>query len=442
MCGGTSASQAGAVAQSEVDSFHTEASDIPHSVDASNNQRIFLRCCLLSLSVIMLATCGYVAIVTVVDPRQQLLSTSHIFPAVTLNSRSIKLELFQKYNAEAPVTGLIMGSSSSLKMSPEVFQQITRKRFFNTAVFMGTPRDYLAQYRLLKGKGAQFKVLIIGIDVIALREAPEWNELKSNWAMQTALDPRRTGPLLKAVHWLSAYRDTFSAAYAHEVSRSIRAYRRNSRAMVFVPDGRIDYLGWDRDVALYPNRDAAISSCTDENIGWISTLVISAKQESALEQLIREALNDGADIRLWITPYHPNFFDRLATSPKAAGNMGRVRSYLNGLRDQFGIRVFDLSDEASFGGDREAWYNCSHFRDANARLVTNMVMGNASNVSVHTTTKKFKGLGETLLLVDAAAVRPNAQSAIGIGLSEKPNQPINRIRTRLNKNVEDRPSKE
>ena len=383
MCRGMSASQAGAVAQSKVDSFRTEASDIPHSVDAINNQRIFLRCCLLSLSVIMLAACGYVAIVTVVDPRQQLLSTSHIFPAVTPNSRSIKLELFQKYDGEAPVTGLIMGSSSSLKMSPEVFQQITRKRFFNAAVFMGTPRDYLAQYRLLKGKGAQFDVLIIGIDAIALREAPEWNELKSNWAMQTALDPRRTGPLLKAVHWMSAYRDTFSAAYAHEVSRSIRAYpRRKSPAMVFVPDGRIDYLGWDLNVALYPNRDAAISSCTDENIGWLSTLVISAKQESALEQLIREALNDGADIRLWITPYHPNFFDRLAKSPTAAGNMGKVRSYLNGLQDRFGTPVFDLSDEASFVGDREAWYNCSHFRDTNARLVANMVMGNASNVSV------------------------------------------------------------
>src|ERR1700746_3225406 len=95
MCRGMSASQAGAVAQSKVDSFRTEASDIPHSVDAINNQRIFLRCCLLSLSVIMLAACGYVAIVTVVDPRQQLLSTSHIFQAVTPKSGSIKLEVFQ-----------------------------------------------------------------------------------------------------------------------------------------------------------------------------------------------------------------------------------------------------------------------------------------------------------------------------------------------------------
>jgi hypothetical protein len=352
-----------------------------------DSRTVFFRCFLLSLSVIVLAVLAYVALVIVVNPRQQLLSGFHIFPAVTLNSRSIKLELFRKYKAAAPVAGLIMGSSSSLKMSPEVFQQITRERFFNAAVFVGTPMDYLAQYRLTKNEGAHFHTLVIGIDATVFREAPEWNELKANWPMQTALNPGRSGRFFEVVHWMGVYKDTFSASYANDVHHSIWAYlHRKPTAMVFKPDGQIDYLGWDRNVADHPNRDESISSCTDDQISWLSTPILSTKQQSALEQLIREARADDVDVRLWITPYHPDFFRRLAESQEAARNLSSVRTYLNGLQDRFGISVFDLSDESAFGGDRGAWYDCSHFRDSNARLLANKVMGNASNSVVHTTT--------------------------------------------------------
>jgi hypothetical protein len=349
-----------------------------------DSRTVFIRCVLLSLSVIVLAMLAYVAIAIVVNPRQQLFSPFHTFPAATLNSRSIKLEFFRKYNAVAPVRGLIMGSSSSLRMSPEQLQQITEKRFFNAGVFVGTPRDYLAQYRLLKVERVQLSVLVIGIDAAEFRKAPEYNELKANWPMQTALDPRHTGRLSKLVHWMGVYKDTFSAAYADDVHRSIWAYlNRIPPAMVFEPDGRINYLGWDRNVADHPDRDPAISACSDLDIGLLSTpVILSSTQQRAIEELIREARGDNVDVRIWIPPYHPEFFARLAKSPEAAGNLDQVRNYVNGLQERFGISVFDLSHESSFGGDPDNWYDCSHFRDANAHLVANKVMGDASNSAV------------------------------------------------------------
>jgi hypothetical protein len=326
---------------------------------------------------------GYLAVVTVVNPEEQLLSPFHIFPAVSPNSRSIKLELFQKYQAAAPVTGLIMGSSSSLRISPEILQQITGKRFFNASVFVATPRDYLAQYRLLKMRGAHFTVLLIGIDPRSLRQEAEFGELKANWPMQTALDPAHTGPFFELLQWLSVYRATLTPGYVDDTRTSVWAYlHHDPPAFVFGADGRIDYLGWDRDVAEHPERSAAISACIDTNIGWLSTPVaVAPAQRGALEQLIREAHLDGVDVRLWLVPHHPKFFARLATSPEAAANLAQFRTYLNGLRDPYGVSVFDLSDESTFGGDPGDWYDCSHFRDANARLIATTVMGNASGVA-------------------------------------------------------------
>jgi hypothetical protein len=336
------------------------------------------------LFVIALAVLAYLAIATVVNPRQQLLSPIHIFPPVTLNSRSIKMQLLQQYDAAAPVAGLIMGSSTSLRMSPEVFQQITGKRFFNASVFMATPRDYLAQYRLFQREGVRLKVLIVGIDATSLRQAPEWNELKASWPMQAALDPTRKGWFFQAMHWVSVYSDTLSIAYADDVHASVWAYlHRIPPAMVFFPDGRIDYLGWDRDVAEHPDRDSAIAACNNLDMSWMSSpVILSTTQRSALEELIREARSDDVDVRLWIAPHHPEFFARLAESPEAAGSMSRVRAYLTSLQDRFRISVFDLSHESSFDGDAGDWYDCSHFRDANARRVADKVMSSPSDSNV------------------------------------------------------------
>jgi hypothetical protein len=239
----------------------------------------------------------------------------------------------------------------------------------------------LAQYRLLKAEGVQLSVLVIGIEATEFRNAPEWNELKASWPMQTALDPRHAGRFYQLMHWMCVYEDIFSPAYADDVHRSILAYlRRTPPAMFFEPDGRIDYPGWDRDVAVHHDRDSAISLCSDLNISWLSTpAILSATQQAAIEELIREARSDNVDVRIWIPPYHPEFFARLASSPEAAANLDQVRNYVNGLQDRFGISVFDLSHESSFGGDPDNWYDCNHFRDANAHLIANKVMGSASN---------------------------------------------------------------
>jgi hypothetical protein len=348
---------------------------------------VAFRCSLLSLSVLALAALIYLVTATAVNPRQQLPSPFHIFPAVTLNSRTIKIRLLRQYNAKAPVTGIIMGSSTSLRMSPELFQHITGDRFFNAGVFMASPLDFLAQYRLFKRENIRPKILIVGLDASSLRQAPEWNELKASWPLQTALDPTRTGWFFYIMHWVRTYGDTFSVAYADEVHSSIWAYlHRIPPSMVFLPDGRIDYIGWDRDVAEHPNRDSEIDACTDLDMSWMSSRVIlSATQQHALEELVREVRTDDVDLRLWITPHHPQFFARVAKSPEVAGNLRRVRAYVTGLGRSFGIPVYDLSHESAFRGDPADWYDCSHFRDANARRIANQLMSSPSNTSASTT---------------------------------------------------------
>ena len=70
-------------------------------------------------------------------------------PTVTLDARRQKMDLFRAYQAQEPVQGLILGSSRTMKLDPQVFGEATGQRFFNFTVDAARAEDYLAVYRKL-----------------------------------------------------------------------------------------------------------------------------------------------------------------------------------------------------------------------------------------------------------------------------------------------------
>ena len=60
----------------------------------------------------------YFALVTIVNPYGQF--PGERFPRVSPNTRGLKLKLLEQYQQSGPVAALIMGSSRSMKLSPQL----------------------------------------------------------------------------------------------------------------------------------------------------------------------------------------------------------------------------------------------------------------------------------------------------------------------------------
>ncbi len=102
------------------------------------------------------------------------------------NSRALKLDLLQKYNSAGPVELVVLGSSRSMKLSPDLLESITGERTLQRGVFSAAPNDYLSIYRVMKQRGIVPRTLVVGLDAEALdpasTAAPDFDtnlELKS-----------------------------------------------------------------------------------------------------------------------------------------------------------------------------------------------------------------------------------------------------------------------
>ena len=56
--------------------------------------------------------------------------------------REAKLRLFEQFARYAPPTGLVLGSSRSIKLKPSDLKKVFGGRFFNFAVTSSTVEDY------------------------------------------------------------------------------------------------------------------------------------------------------------------------------------------------------------------------------------------------------------------------------------------------------------
>jgi len=123
----------------------------------------------------------------IVNPRRELIG--HRFPALQPNSRAAKLALLDSFSRGHPVDALVLGSSRSMHLPPELLSRLTGRRFFNLAVFSGRPEDFLALYRAVIARGVPIRSVVIGVDPDALDPVhPPELELKNNPRLTQALN--------------------------------------------------------------------------------------------------------------------------------------------------------------------------------------------------------------------------------------------------------------
>jgi hypothetical protein len=348
-----------------------EIYQIGAGLEQSSSGRRFLAFFGTALLLLALAHC---LTYTAVDPNRFFFGSP--FPQSTSSTRRDKLNLFVAYNAVRPVTGLILGSSRSMKLAPEHADRLTGLRFFNAGVFDSRPDDYLGMYRVLKDLHAAPRQVLIGIDAESLSatETPGDVELRGNYSLMSHLGQKLPRP----AHYGKLYLDSFKTLTLTRVAESVRlAIRPAEPVNFFHADGLWTSPKVERQVreGTYDYRAELQASIPQIVAIYGSFHAISGDHVDCLESLLREASNDGARLVVWITPLHPELRSRLNQKPEAAAMERNSRAVIQQIAERYRARFFDFSEPLAYGPDLATWDDAVHYGQKDAQRILDHLLG-------------------------------------------------------------------
>ena len=310
----------------------------------------------------------YFIVVTIVNPRRVFWGQA--FPEIMPNSRALKLDLLKEYNRRGRVDLVVLGSSRSMRFSPNLLESLTGKRTFNAGVFSGAPNDYLSIYRVMKQRGIAPKTLLVGLDQETLDpENSPAPDFESNLALKFSLNGTVPNDRAKIWHWILLYKQTLTPYYIQNIAESLWIWIHPRPPLFeFESNGHEEEGTVDEQMqsGVYP-RAEKIQSCVDSLEGKFRGLHdVSPELEGDLEQLFSEAAGDHVRVVLWISPVHPEALEKILHDPVAGRNFRNSEAHLMALGARYHLPVRDLTDSRSFGGHPDSWYDCVHHSQADS----------------------------------------------------------------------------
>jgi hypothetical protein len=293
----------------------------------------------------------------IVDPRDDF--ETGIFPVIIRDSRIEKMRLFSADTASGAIQGLVLGSSRSMKLAPEVLQARTGLRFFNFAVDSGRAEDDLAIFRWVRQQGVRPALLVIGLDVEALHndDVPD-EELQKNQELRRLLTGRDD-----RFHLFWTYKRAFTPTYFTDTIMSIRRQFRPAVPMYSLDqDGRLRNRDIDRQRAAGTfDFTRQIATCLDVYVARFQSMTaLSPARKRHIEQLIAEERAAGGQTIVWITPLHPRTARYLASRTEYPRMLRLTRAFLDELRASGSVTAYDFSEPDRYGGTLTDWDDCAH----------------------------------------------------------------------------------
>ena len=322
--------------------------------------RAFLGWSALLISLLLVA-------ITVVNPRQEFAGTR--FPALALNTRRFKADLFDARVKEAPPTGIIIGSSRSMNLPSGLFTSLTGERFFNFGVFNATIEDDLAVERYTLHNDPSVRDIVVGVDPQSFDgHIPQLPELTHIARLQGALDGTLGNPVSSTLLTLRPYRDALTVSYLADVARSVlNAAHPPEAAYSFDSDGVLQYPKADRARKTgsydWPQHFRDCSATQEAQYATYDSL--ATYKRAMLDSLIAEATAKGVRVILWVPPLNPALDAAVHTKPVESANYDRVISYMRWLARRPMVSFVDDIDPAKFPNS-SGWYDCMHYDSINA----------------------------------------------------------------------------
>lgn len=328
-------------------------------------------CLLVSNLVLALLACISV-LNWVVNPYGQY-SPRLVHPVVR-ETRSEKFELFQELT-EKP-DGLILGSSRSLKFEPKYLKEHTSLTFFNFGVNHGRPEDFLAILRAYRDRyGCSPAVVLMAIDIASL------NDLVPSDARLCA-EPNLYRFVKNELPWkenfdrfcqLFSYQQTSASISALRASIGNRAPRHDE---VFDSDGVIQYIKRQAEM----EQDCYdFEAALDYNIREYKNLYggmkqLSRRRLSYLFEAVRLCEQNGSQVFLFTTVYHPRLRDILASKTNFTVLEEEAIHELSRLAQGLNANFINFGSIEKFGGNQEQFYDGIHPTEFNTRLMIDRML--------------------------------------------------------------------
>ncbi len=301
------------------------------------------------------------------------LYSTRLLPQVTWNTREIKPALLQK--AEPKPQALVLGSSRSMKISPEDVEELTGLPAFNAAVDAGLAEDWYVMLRYaVERAGAPLKLVIVGVDVEGFHDhLPVDEKLLYSEALRGFL------PSSDVAGWKRFYK-LFTVQQVRLSIRSLRAAARGEVKLrqTFEPNGYLHYVEMEAERATgrYDLESKVTKHVSDYVARFAGYDAISAERRSYFEQTLAYCRARNIRVVLFVTPLH----DRVAAALEARGYPQRKREVLAMVRElgqEYGASVYDFSDVRNFDGAPAGFYDGAHIDEPNNALATAVMLSDA-----------------------------------------------------------------
>lgn len=299
------------------------------------------------------------------------------FLTTTPVTRARKRDLLEAWNRKAPVLGLVLGSSQSMKLDPELLARRSGLRYFNFAVSSGTFVDAYTILDYVAERKVPIRQVILGVDPWMFGPEKIAPELLDDWVLSPRIDDHRPTTLWKIGHVARLFGETFTLSSIREVPASIRATRLGLEPLhSFLDNGYLEYRERDRRKAAgtYP-----LGSMIKDCLGYVTQGTVTAQANPTarlafFDRTLDRARSMGIDVTVWVPPRHPRLYALLDSVPQYRDWRARMMDLIRKESLAHGARFVDLSTIDKIGGDTLDWYDCVHYGAGNATRATERLL--------------------------------------------------------------------
>ncbi len=343
--------------------------------------RRFVIWLLLGLAGLLVAV---LAVNVVVDPYGTL--GVGLFPTVTPQDSSTKVQLLEAL--KQPPQLVVLGSSRAMRIEPSYIAQKTGLRSFNAAVRSGTPLDAWAFANFIHDRfpgTAPHYLWMLDVNAFQYQAPAIHDNLFHTPQLSRYFPSADRGSLSLSDLWTMLSWQT-----ARDSLRSVRADITGLPPLVktdrrapgeFTPDGgrTVGDFG-DPNVKAGAGLGVRIKASAKEALAEYGGRAFSAEPRRYFERTLAAMNAWGVQPVLVLTPIHPVLH-------KLIGPLGwddrhrQLLEYLTRLSSRFRFTVIDMTSIATFGGSPAGFYDGTHMKVPNLRLMLDAVVARDSTLS-------------------------------------------------------------